>query len=379
MSVNRKGRLPHFLFGAEPKLWRKLRQQYGNVDPEFRSRAAMIQFGMWSLAPERCWESWRFGRQIEQTELHSEPVFILGYWQSGHSMIHHLMAHDPQFATTSLLHCALPRCWATVEPLARFILKRRGSRTRYVDSLPMSVDGPQGDDLAMGSLTDLSIYHGYSFPQSYEKVFRRSVLFEGVTSEEIEEWKQAYQGLLKKVAWHTGRHRILSRNAAHTGRIRQLLELFPNAKFIHLHRNPYRVFAAQAPKWDSLCGLWALQTPNVEQLVADTVRLYPELMQRFLRDRALIPHGQLADVSYQDLLTHPIETLRRVYGELSLPGVESLETHLAESLKTPLGQLAGHDVTLSSEDIQWVQREWGFAFDAFGYSLDPDAMTERVA
>lgn len=379
MSERKKRRLPHYLFGALPHLWRELRQRYGDVEPPYRSRARQIQFGIWSLAPERCWESRRFRRAIEQTELHPAPVFILGYWQSGHSLMHYWMADNPQFATTSLLHCALPSCWATVEPLAHWILRRRSGKTRVVDSLPMSADGPQGDELAMANLTDLSIYHGYSFPRSYETLFRRAVLFEKVSAEEIDEWKQCYRRLLQKVAWHTGRSRLLSRNAANTGRVRQLLELFPSAKFIHLHRNPYRVFAAQEPKWRSLCDLWALQTPNIEQLVADTLRLYPILMQRFLADRALIPAGQLAEVRYEDLLTDPISTLRRVHAELGLPGFERLEERLAGGEGTRLGQLAGHDVTLTSEQQELVRREWGFAFEALGYSLDPHQMTEPAA
>lgn len=379
MSERKKRRLPHYLFGATPRLWRELRQRYGDVEPPYRSRARQIQLGIWSLAPERCWESWRYRRAIEQTELHPAPVFILGYWQSGHSLMHHWMANDPQFATTSLLHCALPSCWVTVEPLARCVLRRRSSKTRVVDSLPMSADGPQGDELAMANITDLSIYHGYSFPHSYEKLFRRAVLFENVSAQEIDEWKHCYRQLLQKVAWHTDRPRLLSRNAANTGRVRQLLEMFPNAKFIHLHRNPYRVFAAQEPKWRSLCDLWTLQTPNIKQLVSDTLRLYPVLMKRFLADRALIPAGQLAEVRYEDLLTDPMSTLRRVYAELELPGFDGLAERLAGSGGTPLGQLAGHDVTLTSEQQELVRQEWGFAFEAWGYSLDPHQMAEPAA
>ena len=377
MSEQKKRRLPHFLFGATPSLWRTLRQRYGKVDSPFRSRAALIQFGMWSLAPERCWESWRFRRAIEQTELHPAPVFILGYWQSGHSLMHYFMANDPQFATTNLLHCALPSCWVTIEPLARWFLKRRGSKTRYVDSLPLSTDSPQGDELAMANLTELSIYHGYSFPSSYESLFRRSVLFENVSAEDSRKWKQCYRRLLQKVAWHTGRPRLLSRNAANTGRVHQLLELFPNAKFIHLHRNPYRVFAAQEPKWRSLCEQWALQAPNIDQLVSDTIRLYPVLMKKFFADRELIPDGQLADVRYEELLADPVSTLRRVYAELELPGFEHLEARLTAPGGTQLGQLAGHDVSLTPEQQELVRREWGFAFDALGYSLDPTQTIEQ--
>lgn len=229
----------------------------------------------------------------------------------------------------------------------------------------------------MANLTDLSIYHGYSFPSSYDTLFRRSVLFENVSADELDEWKRCYRRLLQKVAWHTRRPRLLSRNAAHTGRVRQLLELFPNAKFIHLHRNPYRVFAAQESKWRSLCGQWALQTPNIEQLVADTVRLYPVLMKKFFTDRELIPAGQLADVRYDELLANPVGTLRRVYAELDLPGFEHLEARLTAPGGTQLGQLAGHDVTLTPEQQELVRREWGFAFDALGYSLDPTQTMER--
>lgn len=379
MTEPKKSRLPHFLVGASCRLWRELRRRYGAVDAQFRKRAALIRLGIWLQIPERLWESWRFRRVIEQTELHPSPVFIIGYWQSGHSLMHDLLVHDPQFATTSLLHCALPSSWVTIEPLARWIVRRRGQKTRYVDAMPMSADGPQGDDLAMANLTDLSIYHGYTFPRSYDAIFRRTVLFEGVSAEELVAWKRCYRWLLQKVAWRTGRTRLLSRNAAHTGRIKQLLELFPKAKFVHLHRNPYRVFAAQETKWRSLCGLWALQTPNIEQLVADTIRLYPVLMQQFLANRSQIPTGQLAEVRYEELLADPLGTLRRVYAELDLPGFETLEERLAAPGKSQLWQLAGHDVTLTPEQIGLVQREWGFAFEALGYPVDPALMAEPAA
>lgn len=286
--------------------------------------------------------------------------------------MHQLMVHDSQFATTSLIHCALPSTWVTLEPLVRWVIKRRGHKTRHVDAMPMSADGPQGDDLAMAGLTDLSIYHGYSFPKYYEAIFRRSVLFEGVSFDAVREWQHRYRHLLQKVAWHTGRSRLLSRNAAHSGRIRWLLEMFPQAKFIHLHRNPYRVFAAQAPKWRSLCGLWGLQTPNIDQLVDDTVRLYPVLMQRLLADRDRLPTNQWADVRYEELLADPIGEVQRVYAKLELPGFETLAEHLTARGTSAVFRLAGHDVSLTREQEDLVRREWGFAFEALGYPFDPN-------
>ena len=379
MLEKKNHRLPHFMVGASLRLWWELRRRYGDVRSPFGWRVALIRLGIWSQIPERAWESWRYRRAIEQTDLHPAPVFIIGHWQSGHSLMHHLLVNDPQFATTSLLHCALPSSWVTIEPLARWLVRRRGHKNRHVDAMPLSADGPQGDDMAMGNLTELSVYHGYSFPNSYDAIFRRTVLFEGLTAAELTGWRKCYRYLLQKVAWHTGRSRLLSRNAAHTGRVRQLLEMFPNAKFIHMHRNPYRVFASQTPKWQSLCGLWALQTPDITQLVDDSVRLYPALMKKLFAERQLIPAGQLVEVRYEELLANPVNTLRRVYSELDLPGFEALEERLAFPGQASVFQLAGHDITLSPDQEELVRREWGFAFEELGYSLDPTQTTEPAA
>ena len=87
----------------------------------------------------------------------------------------------------------------------------------------------------------------------------------------------------------------------------------------------------------------------------------------------------MAEVRYEELLANPVGTLRRVYAELELPGFEALEDRLTALGNSPTWQLAGHDVTLTPEQIELVQREWGFAFEGLGYSLDPTQTTEPAA
>ena len=127
------------------------------------------------------------------------------------------------------------------------------------------------------------------------------------------------------------------------------------------------------------CKNRAVPSANIEQLVADTVRLYPVLMRQFLTSRMLFPAGQLAEVRYEELLANPAGALRQVYAELDLPGFEALEAHLAVPERSQLGQLAGHDVSLTSSQEELVRREWGFAFEALGYSIDPKQLTEPAA
>ena len=47
---------------------------------------------------------------------------------------------------------------------------------------------------------------------------------------------------MKISLWNTGGTQYLSKNPPHTGHVKALVDLFPNAKFIYLMRNPYTVF-----------------------------------------------------------------------------------------------------------------------------------------
>ena len=55
-------------------------------------------------------------------------------------------------------------------------------------------------------------------------------------------FKDTFLRLVKVSLANTGGTQYLSKNPPHTGRVRTLLEMFPNAKFIYLKRNPYTVF-----------------------------------------------------------------------------------------------------------------------------------------
>lgn len=380
MSNERRRRLPHFLCGSGSGHFRHLQSVYGGVDPEFRRRAAVISTASWSLAPERCWESLRHESRAKQIELHPAPVFIIGHWQSGHSLMHELMANDPQFAVVRLLHSVLPKCWVTLEPCVQQFLAKRLNRTRHVDDLPLSLDAPQGDDFAMASLSDISIYHAYTFPRAAELAFRRAVLLEGLSDEEVHQWQQTYRSFLQKVAWFTAKsrrldespsratsYRLLSRNGTNTGRIPRVLEMFPQAKFIHLVRNPYHVYAAQSQRWRELTALWGLQSVPLESLTSHAVGCYQAMLQKYLADRNQIPVGQLAEVQYEELLENPMSTLESVYSQLALSGFDELRSRLDNAASARPGKLAGHDSTLSEQEREIVANEWRFAFEAFGY------------
>jgi hypothetical protein len=359
---------PHLLTGTSFFHWKHLCRMFGPTAPSARRRVRKITLGSLFLAPSQLWESLWFGRRVAATPLDPAPVFIIGHWQAGHSFLHYLMCQDEQFGFVNLLHSILPRACLTLEKGARRFLRGKLNKTRHVDSFALDLDSPQGDDMGLAGLSDISIYHAYTFPEHVRDVFDRTVLLEGLSDAEITRWQETYRWFLKKVSCHTGKSRLVLRNGSNTGRIRHVLQMFPQAKFVHLRRNPYVVYAAQSRRWAELLRLWSLQNglpcPQ-DEIVLDFFR---RMLERFFADTRNLPENQLIDIAYEDLVTAPKETLRRIYRQLELPGFEQAEPAITRYLAENPGRLDGDDVSLDAETCARVTRAWGFAIERWGYS-----------
>ncbi len=53
-----------------------------------------------------------FGRRVARVRLDHPPLFILGHWRSGTTLLHNLLARDPQFVapTTYRFHSRATSC-----------------------------------------------------------------------------------------------------------------------------------------------------------------------------------------------------------------------------------------------------------------------------
>ena len=94
-----------------------------------------------------------------------------------------------------------------------------------------------------------------------------------------------------KATLASGGKRLVVKNCAHTGRLPTLLELFPNAKFIHIHRNPYDVFLSTLHMHRTVLLRSQLQKIEPDRVEAHVLGFYDLLMRRFLAERSLIPAG----------------------------------------------------------------------------------------
>lgn len=333
------------------------------ISPKFYDRVIVNSLISLVSAPFQGYERLRLGKKIENTQLRESPVFIIGHWRSGTTFLHNLLSKDEQFGYVTTIQSVFPHNYLT-NFLFPYLAKVLMPPTRPMDNMQLYMKNPQEEEMVLVNYGPFSYYHSWHFPSQIRPIFQRIVKFEGITSEAKENWKKAYLHLLKKATYASGGKRLLLKNPAHTARIPTLLELFPNAKFIFIHRDPIEVYASTLKLYRNVLPVFHMEEYDFEQVKKDIRWVYKELMSAYLKDRTLLSGNQLLEVSYEDFVNHPIENLQRLYEQLELPdfkeSLPSLESYLGHK------RVKGYrksEYDLPADEIAKVEKEWDFALE----------------
>jgi hypothetical protein len=188
-----------------------------------------------------------------------------------------------------------------------------------VHRVPLSFRFPGEEDATMTtSVNPRGAQWGYFFPKKMNEYFHKYVLFENIPASEFEKWKKEFVLLLKKISLASHGKQLVLKSPPHTARIKLLLSLFPDAKFIFIHRNPYEVYVSNKRFWKVTQKVFALggaRTIDDRSVILDT---YAKMMRRYLLEKDLVPEGHLVEIPYEDLIQKPLESMRKIYESIHL-------------------------------------------------------------
>ncbi|MCA9035368.1 MAG: sulfotransferase [Planctomycetaceae bacterium] len=329
MADGKRIKLPHLLYFSTLSNWLRVLARYGrHIAPSHWFQAICITLFTLITVPIRGFESLRFGRAVRRHKLSAPPVFIVGHWRSGTTNAHNHFLQDPQFASVTLLHCAVPNGFLTCEKLARKIVSRRLPKSRPMDAVPLGIDEPMSEDFALAGMTHMSHYLNYFFPKIAERTFRETVLFEGSSDFDREHWGTWYDFLLKKVSFASGGRRLLLKNPPNVGRIQEVLRRYPDAKFIHVYRNPWLVHASTMKLMDRFVQQMAFHPCTKEDIEQFVSIRYQLIMEQWMKDRSLIPAENLIEIRHEDMTSDPMPLIENVYRKFDLPGWDDLRPRM---------------------------------------------------
>ncbi len=358
---------PGYFSGSTPSIWlRVLRENQFDVDWPYWPRALVITLGSFQNALLSGWENLVYARRVQHAKIYP-PLFILGIFRSGTTLLHNLLVQDDRFAYPNVYQCCYPKTFLTTEstnarPMGFFLPDRRPQ-----DGIALGMRETQEEEFALCSLTGRNFVMGWVFPRRAEQ-FNRYLTFREATLEEVAEWKSALTGFVRKLSLKYERPLVL-KSPGNTARIRLLLELFPDARFVHIHRNPYDVFQSIRHTYDKVAPWINLQRPKFDGLDERILRQNREASEVFFEERSLIPEERFHELSFAALEADPVGQVRGIYERLGLPDFGYVEPRLRRYVESLSGYRKNTFPELSAEERHRIARAWQRCFDEWGYPL----------
>lgn len=351
-------------------LWRNGPISPGAVPLVFLALASAV-----ARAPLSALERWRASRRspgADPAEAGSPPLVIVGHWRSGTTHFYNVLSQSPAFVHATPISAGLPWNFLYLGRWLRPLLERAYPEDRFIDRVPVEAGMPQEDEIGLASMQLLSFYHGLYFPRRLTEHFRRGIFLEGVPPEERARWEDRFRRYHRKHLLAAPGRRLLVKNPVYTARLDHIRSLWPRARFVHVYRNPYRVYVSTRRFYRRLLPQLALQRAevDVEELVLAS---YPEMMERWTAARQELPDGRATEVRFEDFEERPLAELERVYDSLGVDGFREARPDFEAYLRS-VRDYRKQSYRFTPEVVDAVDARWGEWVERLGYS-SPRAST----
>ncbi|MBE0646651.1 MAG: sulfotransferase [Bacteroidales bacterium] len=322
----------------------------------------LLQSSVWSSLFSRL-ELLKFRHALEKHPIPRDPIFIVGHWRTGSTLLHQLMALDSELAAPTLFQVALPENFMISYRFYQPIFKMMMGSSRPMDNVKIGMDEPQEDEYAIFRLTTQSPLEQLIFPPKKKYYLLDSQFVPEGKS--LDHWAASLKTFYKKIHFVTGR-RVLSKNPFNSMRIPLLAELFPEARFIHIVRHPYSVVPSTRHLWDIVQRQNILNRNRYLPTIEEVSAFYSQLSETVIRDLSLMPDDRFAEVRYEDLETNPAASLQTLYRKINLPFSNHLENQLNEFTVLNTGYQK-NTFSLSAEEKKTIANTMINHMDRYGY------------
>ena len=254
----------------------------------------------------------------------SAPIFIVGHWRSGTTLMHEIMSKGKHFTFPNTMECMNP----THFPLTSWILRKKRDKEgeekrkikRPMDDVVLSPYSPNEDEFALLGLGVVSPYLWVICP-SKPDILSYSLSTEEWSHVEREEWEKNEVWFLSAVNSREPEKKIVVKNPVHSVRIKWLLDIFPQSKFIVMVRNPEDVLFSTVKMWISLFQIYSVERKKCVELksVFSTVLSSgKKLVGTMVRHLGQIDRKRYIVVRYEELVSNPKEEIEKIAEKFSI-------------------------------------------------------------
>ena len=330
-------------------------------------------------------ESVVYANRLKRYHMPKPPIFVIGHWRSGTSFLQSLLGAPPGYVYFNKYQTIFPDSFLltrhVLKPAINYLMAKSSFVKSWKDGVTHdfdSLDTASEIEVAiMNQFEPFSFHWGQVFPDRYRYYFDRYLFMDNISHDLLERWKKDVHMLHKKVNFTDRRARLIVKNPGDTARVKYLRQLYPDACFIFIHRNPYDVFYSSRKLWSRIVeniGLQDIDTATMDRAIR---YIYKRMHRRYFGDRKEIPANKLIEIRYDQLVNRPLNTLQIIAERLEVPNFEKLISHYQDYLHAHPHQPSQY--VYEERDVEQLDDDWGFVFETLGYAKHSDRAFGLVA
>jgi len=305
------------------------------------------------------------GQRIKKTNILKDPVFILGHYRSGTTYLQKLMVSDKQFGYLSnydALFANTNLLWGRkMQNFFQHVINLFKIKNPFFNNSIVLLSEPtEEDDCLMNKVSAFSAYWGLVFHKRWGKWLNGAQQFK--VQKYLDGWKREYLKTIKYVTFKNQGKQIVLKSPPNTERISLLLQLFPQSKFLFIYRNPFHLYYSIRNMWKrAILTYYSVQNISDEELDEIVFDHFIYLTEQFENETALIPEGNLIEISFEELKADPINVIRKIYFQLNLPGFELTTNNLLLQIEKEKGY-QNFQFQFSDTSIKKIEKNGGNIF-----------------
>lgn len=366
----------HQLYLADNRIWRKLRDE--NVtDPIYTSKKRKINAITLISRPLFLLQRFLFEKKIRAIDVNKNPpLFILGHWRSGTTHLHYALNSDPYFGSLSNYQLLMFNIVLLARTRLRPLISPFIPKKRPQDNVKYDLNLPGEEEQALCTFSYCSGLHSWVFPKNLS-YFDRFNIFKNISTQDKEQWKKDYYFCIQNISYFNNEKPLLLKNPHNTGRLKELVELFPQSKFVFIHRNPYDIYASTKHLYLRLINTQVLQHISMSEIDDMIFYFFKTSVQKYLRDRAYVASDHIIEIGFDALEKEGISAIETIYQKLNIRNWAEAKPNIQKYFDSVVSYEKNHFKPLSPEVIERINREWAFAFSQWNYQmLEPTLLQE---
>lgn len=329
------------------------------------------------LIPLRVYENITLRKGIANTKIRKPPIFIIGCPRSGTTYLHNILSLHKDFGYITTPE-AFGFCYAHLISTPGTWLNNKFKdfmTKRPQDNVLTSANYPQEEEFALAAFCPYNMVPSYNDPNKLIECVNNYLLLSDMDEKRITQWKSAYLYIIKKITLLRQGKQLLLKNPPNTARIKWLLELFPEAKFIHIYRNPYDIYPSMInlfkSMWKNFLEMgFKITIPEDTFIENQVLKIYTKLMQAYFEQKVLIPPTNLIEIKYEELMENPSIEIKKIYDMLQLDYKN--DEKLIEGYLESQRNYEKNKFTLKKEALDKIYLHWNFVIDKWNYTLPPN-------